>query len=355
MKLALITDTHFGIRGDSAVMLDHQKTFFENIFFPTILEEDITHIVHLGDLVDRRKYINFNTLSRMKTDFLDKLVENNITMDIILGNHDVFYKSTNSLNALTELLGSYKDYINVIDSPTETDYGICIPWINTENEKDIKKSIKKTKQQILFGHLELKGFEMFRGQICDHGQNIKIFDKFDMVFSGHFHHKSHKENIYYLGAPYQMTWSDHGCDRGFYIFETDNRELQFIPNPYSMFTRITYNDAGATDATESLEYLDSEQHKITNAYIKIVVQTKDNPYWFDQFVTKIESFKPIDIRIIESIEFNEDNSDFVDETQDTRTILLNTIDKLDITTDKTKLKKLMSSLYTEALNIEVDA
>lgn len=355
MKLALITDTHFGIRGDSAVMLDHQKTFFENIFFPTILEEDITHIVHLGDLVDRRKYINFNTLSRMKTDFLDKLVENNITMDIILGNHDVFYKSTNSLNALTELLGSYKDYINVIDSPTETDYGICIPWINAENEKNIEKSIKKTKQQILFGHLELKGFEMFRGQICDHGQNIKIFDKFDMVFSGHFHHKSHKENIYYLGAPYQMTWSDHGCDRGFYIFETDNRELQFIPNPYSMFTRITYNDAGATDATESLEYLDSEQHKITNAYIKIVVQTKDNPYWFDQFVTKIESFKPIDIRIIESIEFNEDNSYFVDETQDTRTILLNTIDKLDITTDKTKLKKLMSSLYTEALNIEVDA
>ena len=59
MKYALITDTHFGVRNDSQILLEYQKKFYDEIFFPYLDKNDIKHIVHLGDLVDRRKSINF--------------------------------------------------------------------------------------------------------------------------------------------------------------------------------------------------------------------------------------------------------------------------------------------------------
>ena len=58
MKIALITDTHFGARNDSLLFLDFFRKFYENIFFPTLKERGIKEIIHLGDVVDRRKFIN---------------------------------------------------------------------------------------------------------------------------------------------------------------------------------------------------------------------------------------------------------------------------------------------------------
>ena len=67
MKIAIITDTHFGAKGDSQIFLEHTFKFFEDVFFPTIKERGITNVLHLGDLMDRRKYVNFHTLHQMRT------------------------------------------------------------------------------------------------------------------------------------------------------------------------------------------------------------------------------------------------------------------------------------------------
>ena len=36
----------------------------------------------------------------------------------------------------------------------------------------------------MMGHLEISGFEMHRGQICDYGFTAEMFSKFDLVYSG---------------------------------------------------------------------------------------------------------------------------------------------------------------------------
>ena len=36
MKIALVTDQHFGARNDSQKIAQHMKQFYDNIFFPEI-------------------------------------------------------------------------------------------------------------------------------------------------------------------------------------------------------------------------------------------------------------------------------------------------------------------------------
>ena len=68
MKIAILNDSHFGARGDNQLFLDYFLDFFENQFFPYIKENNITEVLHLGDLMDRRKFVNFNTLTTVRND-----------------------------------------------------------------------------------------------------------------------------------------------------------------------------------------------------------------------------------------------------------------------------------------------
>jgi metallophosphoesterase superfamily enzyme len=119
MKFAILNDTHAGIRNSSEIFLDNAEKFYSTVFFPYLEEHKITHIVHLGDFFDNRKFINFRALHRNRKMFLSQLRERSLTMDIICGNHDTFYKNTNELNSLKELLGHYMDEVRIIHEPTE--------------------------------------------------------------------------------------------------------------------------------------------------------------------------------------------------------------------------------------------
>ena len=87
MKIAIVNDTHFGTRSDSAVFLDHQERFFSEIFFPEIDKQSIKTVIDLGDTFDRRKFINFVTLDRVRKFFFDELAKRNIEYHAIVGNH----------------------------------------------------------------------------------------------------------------------------------------------------------------------------------------------------------------------------------------------------------------------------
>jgi DNA repair exonuclease SbcCD nuclease subunit len=101
-----------------------------------------------------------------------------------------------------------------------------MPWICADNYEQCMGAINTTKSTIMFCHTDIVGFQMHKGQACDEGFDPKQFSKFDLVFSGHFHHRSTIGNITYLGNPYEMTWADFEDPRGFNIFDTDTRELQ---------------------------------------------------------------------------------------------------------------------------------
>ena len=252
MKIALITDTHWGARNDSAIFANFFSKFYDNVFFPYLDEHDIKTCIHLGDVVDRRKYINFKTANDLRENFVERLWEMNVDTHMIVGNHDIYYKNTNQVNSLTELFSTADHILEpwIYAEPREYDFDgtkiLMMPWINSDNYLECMDAIKETSAEIMMGHLEINGFEMHRGHICDTGFDINMFSRFDTVFSGHFHHKSTQGGVSYLGNPYEITWSDYNDERGFHIFDTETRELTFIKNPYRMFYKIYYDDSKET-------------------------------------------------------------------------------------------------------------
>ena len=96
MRVAIITDTHYGARKGSRLFHDYFEKFYNDIFFPTLEKEKITHVIHMGDAFDSRKGIEFKSLDWAKRVVFEPLKKMGITMDLMVGNHDAYYKNTNS-------------------------------------------------------------------------------------------------------------------------------------------------------------------------------------------------------------------------------------------------------------------
>jgi DNA repair exonuclease SbcCD nuclease subunit len=343
-----------GARGDSSIFNEFFFKFWENTFFPYLKENNIKHICHLGDVVDRRKFINFVTLNSWRKRFFDVLESEGITMDVIVGNHDVFYRNTNEVNAMHELFYGYKN-INVYIDPVDLNFdGLSVammPWINSSNYESSLQFLKETKSEVVFGHFEIAGFEMDRGNVCHSGLNKKVFDRFDIVLSGHFHHKSSSGNITYLGNQYEMTWADHGDQRGFHVFDTDTREIDFVKNPFKIFHKISYDDT-----EQDFEYWKQYDYdNLKECYIKVIVVNKNNPYLFDNVIENLYKVGVADISIVEDFtEFEDENAEeLIDQAEDTMTILSKYIDGLTLNVEPDKLKKIMRELYVESLTTEI--
>ena len=354
-KIAIITDTHYGARSDNLIFLDYTKKFLDEIFFPYIDEHKIQYVFHLGDLVERRKYINYYTAYRMRCDFLSGIDCRNIDFTILAGNHDVYYKDTNHINALRELVEGQFPNFKVFWSPGEVDIDgipiLLVPWINAENREQTLKLIKKTKAQICFGHLDLTGFEMHRGVMKQDGDSPTLFDKFDVVCSGHFHHMSARGNIHYLGAPLQFDWNDYNDPKGFHIFDTETRELEFIENPFVIFKKLFYSDS-KKNIDEVVTKFDFDAY--AGCFCKLIIEEKVNPYWFDLFVEKLEAAGVSNLQIVEdhkNLDLETD-LDIISDAEDTFTIFRKAIEGMDDKIDKNGLVQVISELYQEAMSME---
>lgn len=355
MKLAIINDTHFGARGDDPNVNAYFHRFYKDIFFPALERHQINTVVHLGDVVDRRKFINFNIWNSWRVGFFDRLVENNITLHMLTGNHDVYYRNTNDVNALDELLGGYKN-ITIYKESCDVQFGsllvAMVPWINSGNMELSMEYLKNTKAPVIFGHLEISGFEMDRGNISYTGFTKDVFDRFDMVLSGHFHHKSSDGTIFYLGNQVEITWADYNDPRGFHLFDTETRELTFIENPYKLFRKFTYDDS-----VQNFEFWKNHNFQIyTSAYVKVVVARKQNPYLFDTVMDTLYKASPIDVTVVE--DYTESALDIahgpVNQAEDTVTIIRKCVDGMTMPggVDPEKLKGLLQEIYVEAVNTE---
>lgn len=356
MKLAIITDLHLGCRGDSKIFLDAHERFYENIFFPTIDEHSITTVLNLGDTFDRRKFVNFNTLIRSRNMFFDPLSSRGIEYHAITGNHDTYFRSTNEINSIDLLLSEYKTFNLYINEPVLLTFGsskiMMVPWLTPENEVNSLKFIAQNEADVLAGHFDIVGFEMMKGQLCDHGLDRKLFNKFEQVWSGHFHHPSKHGNIEYLGAPYEMTWTDYNGVRGFHIFDTETRKLTRIHNPYRMFHKIHYDDSDLL--IEEIESLEVDILK--GSYVKVIVNNKTNAFLFEIFINKLQSASPADLKIIEDILNLEDVDPqglIESQTKTPQEIMWEMIDSTNLNTkvDKNKLRLCIDELYKEALDV----
>ena len=358
MKIALITDTHFGARNDNLAFNDYFYKFWENTFFPYVDEHGIDTVIHLGDVMDRRKFVSYKIAKDFRERFIKRFVDRNINLHMLVGNHDTYYKNTNEINSLYELLGGpgeekHKN-IQCYDGPCTVEFdGVPIhfmPWICQDNYERSMRSVQMTSAQICMGHFEINGFEMHKGHFAENGMDGAFLNKFDTVFSGHFHKKSDNNHIYYLGNTYQMTWSDDGCPKGFHIFDTETRELERIVNPYTIFEKVYYDDT-------TTDYSAFDILTLKDKFVKIIVVNKKDLYQFDRFIDKVLSESGAhEVKIVEDFsELDPENVDdeIVNNAEDTVTLLERYIDELDIDLDKPRLTSMMKSLYVEASDLEL--
>ena len=340
MKILLITDQHFGVRNDNEHFINHYKKFYGQVVIPFIKASGIKEIISLGDTFDRRRYINFHSLDEAKEMWFDQLIKLGCNHTMLIGNHDIYYKNTLKVNAPHEILGEYN--FDVIDKPTTKSYDgtdiLMLPWICDDNKSEVFEAVQRSKAPVCMGHLELNGFEAHPGHVMESGMDGTFFNKFKRVFSGHYHQKSTKGNISYLGNPYQLYWNDYGCKRGFHVFDTSTLKTTFYRNPFDIFYKLYYNNGVSIPESEDLK----------GSFVKLIVEEKGDYQKFDYAVKQLQNIGLGDLKIVEDLSAELECSDSTLETEDTMTLLESYIDEIELKVDKSNVKSVMRSLYVEA-------
>ena len=354
MKVAIITDTHWGGKNDNLAFSEFQRRFYEGTFFPICKRENITTILHLGDAFDRRKYSNFLSLKLAKEMFFEPARDFKIHM--LVGNHDAYYKNNNEVNSISLTCAEYDNITIYQDIPELVEIGgthiLFVPWIAPANQAASINVLKKAKADIVMGHLEINGSEMMPGLYCDHGLDRDLFKRYERVFSGHYHTQQDDGHIRYLGAPYEINWTDFNSAKGFHIFDTSTREFEFYQNPHRLFKKIYYDDSQHCD-----EMLNTDLTSYEGCFVKVVVIQKTDFYTFDRFIDRcynegnfyelkiVEDFSDLDHENLTEIT--------MEEVEDTLTLLGKYVDDIDSEAlNKNKLNRLLKSLYLEAIEIE---
>ena len=344
MKVAIITDTHYGARKGSKHLHDYFELFYKNIFFPSLEEYGVEAVIHMGDAFDSRKSIDYQSLEWSKRVVFNPLKKYDVHM--IVGNHDTYYKNTNEVNSPELLLQTYKN-IKTYSKPTEVNVGgldiLFLPWINQENEELSFNTIKKTTCGCAMGHLELQGFRVNRQLIMEHGLQSELFEKFSHVFSGHYHTRSDDGKIFYLGNPYEMFWNDVNDTRGFHIFDTETLEHTPVNNPYRIFHNIYYED-------NNYKLFDAREYQ--GKIVKVIVKKKTSPKDFEKFIDKLYSAGIQELKIVENFDIQAGEDFEVEESENTISILNRYIDEAEMECDKSIVKGILQKIYSQACEVE---
>lgn len=344
MKIAIITDTHFNFKKGNKVFHEYFEKFYKEVFFPTLKKYKIDTVIHMGDMFDNRKATDYWSIDWTKRVILEPLKKYNV--HVILGNHDIFYKNTTKLNSPMLLLNNYKN-IKVYENPNSVNINgkdfLFIPWITPEGEQETLQAIQNTQARVCLGHLELSGFYVNKGNFQQHGRDKNIFNKFDRVFSGHYHTRNDDGKIFYLGNPYQLYWSDYNDKRGFTIFDTETLEITPVDNPFEMFKICNY------DEDDIQEELDQYQGCI----VKLIIKNKTDQKKYEKFLDKLIKEQPYELKIIEQIKFNSDfDADEIVKNEDTLSLLKKYVDESEIKLNKSRIKDLIQSIYQESFQLQ---
>ena len=346
MKVAIITDQHFGARKGSKHLHDYFKKFYDEIFFPYLEESGIKTVIDMGDTFDNRRSIDLWSLEWAKENYYDRLEKMGITIHTIVGNHTAYYKDTNSINSVDLLLKQYKN-VKVYSECTEVVLDklniLFIPWINAENTQSSIDSIKNSTSKVAMGHLELNGFRAHRGHTMEDGMASELFDKFQRTFSGHYHTRSNDGQIFYLGNPYEMFWNDVNDPRGFTIFDTKTLDHEHIDNPFRLFYHIYYEDT---------PYQTFDTREFESKIVKVIVKKKTEPKKFEKFIDKLYSSGIQELKIVENFNFTESETFEVEETENTISILNRYIDESEFEGDRTVIKSILQKIYSQACEVE---
>ncbi len=354
--IPFLADSHFGNKSFSKNIFQIQMNFYENQFFPYLLENNVKDVIHAGDLVHNRNTIDLWILQELKTRFFKWFEDNKINLHLLVGNHDLYYRSTLDYSFQKENLKEF-NYCKVYDKNTILNidkYTIgMIPWICDEKTFEMIDNV-----DFLVGHFEMIDFPMMKNIQSHSGLDHTIFKKFKYVFSGHYHTKSIKDNIYYLGTQYQLNWNDYNEEKGFYVLK-DNYKLEYIKNNISpKFVKIFYKNGTlyqtGLDTNKDININESLEIAKSN-YVRLYVISTDDQYELDKFYTSLCLVSKDDYKIeMVNLEDVIEDYDFtnIEENENTIDLIINYVKNMTFeeSISKDTLINMSKTLYQEAID-----
>lgn len=244
MKILNVGDLHLGVKKDDKWVQDLQLDgWIQMIEYSK--KNNIDTWIQYGDIYDVRAHTT-QTCMEFSRKLFDMTEAEGITVHTILGNHDLFYRNTLYPNTPQELL-SHRDKVKIYDKPTTVNFdGLdidLVPWMCDSNTKEIMDFIKQSSSQYCIGHWELNGYYFYRG-MKSHGLEPDFLKSYKQVWSGHFHTISEGGNVKYIGTPFTLTAGDENDPRGFWIFDTVDESMDFVPNTTTWHRKIYYPNKG---------------------------------------------------------------------------------------------------------------
>lgn len=342
-KVLLIGDTHFGVRNGNPIYFDYFAKFYKHLF-EYVDENKIDTIIQLGDLTDKRKSIDFLSLYYMKKMFLTPCEEREIDFFVISGNHDCYYKSTNEVNSVQLLQTSNMTIID--DKPTTYRiHGVhfdFFPWINDSLVAESVEYMQNTKSKFAIGHFEFANFRLHKHQIADAGMDHHVCKNYTLVFSGHYHTISRKDNVLYCGTPYELDWNDWNDKKGVWVLDTATDDLEFVETPFRLYEKIDYDETDLPDISD-----------MGDKFIKLIIKNKTNQYKFDSFFQELLNKKPYDVQIIDDEIAKSVQQSMNSEIEFTTTpdMVNFVVDNMETNLDKNTLKKMISDIFVEATEL----
>jgi len=273
MKHIVVTDTHLGLYGASDLWHSISIELFQDIR-KTGKKTGIRSILHCGDFFHNRRETNTKTMDAAQ--HIVSTLLHDFNFNIVIGNHDAYFKNKLFPNSLQTLKGEMN--VRIISEakvlPEDKNIIMC-PWSGDLSGMPTGKYV--------FGHFEINGFLMNSSYRCKTGIDKSTLEAHRHVFSGHFHTPSTKSNITYLGSPYGQTWHDVNATRGYYIFDSDTGKLDFIE----------FENAPKFIVVGSENDIDEEQVK--GNFVKLLFQKDYGHINNQKIVDGVLSKKPISL------------------------------------------------------------
>lgn len=253
----LITDTHFGVRNNSATWLKSQMDFFYKQFIPHLKKTPNATVIHLGDVFDSRSSISPYVAQQVVQLFKD--IKNVCDKVIIIGgNHDYYSPSTDAVTIL-DLLFDIPGVELVTHTTLFDGQDAYVPWYEYD----------KLEEYVGAGY---KNF-FVHADIVTTPPKVSGVD----IYSGHVHipakGKIKGGNLYNLGSIFALNFADCNASRGYYVLD---KKLQYFENQHSIRFWRLYNDEILEDPDYNKEdyielYVDGSK-MIESKYVKAIEQ-----------------------------------------------------------------------------------
>lgn len=269
-KIFMIGDVHLALGYPNKLENWYKvhKEYFNDFLIPLlkskVKEGDI--IVGLGDFFDNRNVIPIDILN-YAIDIVETIAKI-APFHMIIGNHDLWSKSTSDINTMRPF--RYIPNVYIYSDITKIKYNniniLMMPYIDKRIEQI--KHIQNNKDcQYLFCHSDLNGAKMHLTSVALKNPDkidVNEFSAFKKVYSGHLHIRSSMKNVEFVGSIFQMDRNDIGDQKGITVLDTNTDKSIFIPNKISpIFMKFTIKNE------EDVNNL--EQYKNSKNYIDLII------------------------------------------------------------------------------------